>query len=307
MRCFLYVFVSVFLVSGCTHSDDNQDYVNIEPGYLSYDLHYNEVSMKASHNSYQRDERLIDQIVWNDEVYYNNGCRSIELDISQSCCNNDWSVGHKYEYDIHYRQLSQFLSELSVWSRNNPGHDVITVFLDLKHVENGFPEALDLYIRDHLDIGLGSEVFTPGELMGVESSLRIGALANGWPTLGELKGKFIICLTGDKNAKSFYARTSPSVRLCFADMDADPGSVPDSEYHVFFNFHLYTDEMKKWKPVLRECAFDNAAVVRAYVLNNGKLWYNALVSGCNILATDKVSHYEWARVGDYPFVKLKPL
>jgi hypothetical protein len=50
--------------------------------YLS--LRYNDVSMKGAHNSYQRDETLIEQIKWNASNPADTGCRAVELDISQS-------------------------------------------------------------------------------------------------------------------------------------------------------------------------------------------------------------------------------
>src|SRR5215471_3022247 len=97
--------------------------------YLS--LRYNDVSMKGAHNSYQRDETLIEQIKWNASNPAEAGCRAVELDISQSDNGLEWSVGHDSSYHTDYRQLSQFLAELRAWGVNTPGHDPITVHLDL--------------------------------------------------------------------------------------------------------------------------------------------------------------------------------
>ncbi|MCC8555638.1 hypothetical protein, partial [Xanthomonas hortorum] len=140
-------------------------------------LRYNDVSMKASHNSYQRDETLREQITWNPKNHYDCGCGGLELDIAQSDDGLDWSVGHKGSYDKHYRQLSGFLSDLAVWSKENDGHDVITLHLDLKHTATkDFPDQLDAYLQDRLPL-----IYTPGELMGSQETLALGAERNGWP------------------------------------------------------------------------------------------------------------------------------
>ncbi len=67
---------------------------------MAYDqLRYSEVSMKGAHNSYQRDETIIEQLHWNPAKPYQAGCRALELDIAQSSTGNQWSVGHKSSYD----------------------------------------------------------------------------------------------------------------------------------------------------------------------------------------------------------------
>jgi hypothetical protein len=271
-------------------------------------LHYNEVSFKASHNSYQRDETLVQQIEFHPSDPSDAGCRALELDISQSNDGLKWSVGHKSSYDAKYRQLSQLLDELRVYGEQNPDHDPITLYLDLKHVASAaFPAQLDQYIRDALIRGAGTQVYSPAALMRDAPNLPEGARKYGWPTVGELRGQFIVCLTGKKDDKAFYARTDPRVRLCFADQDEDEGSDPSSDDRVFFNYHLYSSGYSKWCAVFREAAPRRDAIIRGYVLNGDDLWNNALACGCHALATDKIKGHSWAKVGDAPFVKLKPL
>lgn len=268
-----------------------------------YSLPYSNVSMKAAHNSYQRDETLIEQITWHPTKPSDAGCRCIELDVSQSKTGNQWSVGHLGGYKSNDRQLSQFLAELRAWDRANLGHDVITLYLDLKSVQSAFPDQLDQYIRQYLD----SPMYSPGELMRDAPTLSAGALKYGWPTLSALRGRFIVVLTGDKDAKEKYSDTDPHRRLCFADKDRKADEAPDSQTRVFFNYHLYSSDKDKWSKVFRASAGKPNAVIRGYVLNGDDLWNNALKAGCHILATDKVSGHSWAKVGELPFTELKPL
>jgi Phosphoinositide phospholipase C, Ca2+-dependent len=270
-------------------------------------LPYCDVSFKCAHNSYQRDETIIEQIQWDPARPWEAGCRGVELDISQSSAGNDWSVGHKKSYDRNYRQLSQFLNELRVWSEKTPGHDVITLHLDLKHVTPGFPPRLDEYVADYLGVGKMTALYTPGELMGTSPTLSAGAQANGWPTLGALRGKFLVCVTGDRTAKATYAAMEPKARLCFADKDCGQDEEPRADDRVFFNYHLFSAKWKTWAPIFREAAGKPNVVIRGWELNGETLWNRALDAGCHLLATNKVKRHTWAKVGDAPFVKLKPL
>lgn len=269
-----------------------------------YGLRYNEVSFKASHNSYDRDETLVEQLSWSVEEPWNGGCRGLELDINQSDDGNYWSVGHVGGYDDKERQLSQFLSELKVWAEADPEHDVVTLYLDLKEVEDGFEDDIDQYINQYL----ARPIYRPADLMREASSVPQGALDYGWPTLNELRGKFIIVLSGDSDAKTKYADDDPRVRLCFADKDRDQDEEPESNTRVFFNYDVSERDDDEWGPVFEGQATNPASVCRGYVINEEDFWDDVLGAGCNILATDRVRDNDWAKVSSIaPFVQLKPL
>lgn len=273
----------------------------MDPVYL---LPYNQVSFKASHNSYDRNESLVQQLQWNPSQPWQCGCRGLELDISQSSSGNQWSVSHNPGYSSRDPQLSEYLQQLQEWARSDQYHDVVTLYLDLKEVQPGFADGLDQYVSQYL----ASPVYRPADLMGSQPTVPDGARANGWPTLSALGGKFIIVLSGLADAKASYAKDNPSQRLCFADKSCGPSEVPQSSDRVFFNYHLYTADTSKWSAVFRGQASNPASICRGWVLNGGDLWNSALSAGCNILATDKVSNYQWAMVNPAaPFVQLKPL
>jgi hypothetical protein len=241
---------------------------------------------------------------WSKEEPWQGGCRGLELDINQSEEGNHWSVGHVGGYSSSERQLSQFLSELRVWAEENPEHDVVTLYLDLKEVHDGFEDDLDEYVSQHLD----RPVYRPADLMGSQASVPDGARVHGWPTLGELRGKFILVLSGDNDAKTAYADDDPRVRLCFADKDRDQDQAPESNTRVFFNYHLYERDDEDWTPIFEAEATNPASICRGYVVNEGDFWEDVLDAGCNILSTDWVEDKDWAKVSDdVPFLQLKPL
>jgi len=267
---------------------------------VTNEMYYDKISMKGSHNSYDRKENLTAQITWNDKIPYDCGCGAVELDISQSSDGKSWSVGHMPGYRKDFRQLEGFLGDLEFWSGNNPGHDVITLHLDLKlTATTNFPDQLDQYIQESFT---NVKVYTPGMLMGNASTLSQGALENGWPTLDSMNEQFIICLTGDPSDKEKYATTNPKDRLCFADKDTDPDEMPNDEHRVFFNFHIYHSERENWMKTFKACADKSNVITRAYTANSEDNWNDCLGSHCNIIATDKISNYEWAKVGNSRFL-----
>ena len=269
-----------------------------------YSLPYNEVSFKASHNSYDRDEPLVQQLQWNPGQPWQCGCRGLELDISQSSSGNQWSVSHSAGYSSSDPQLSWYLQQLRDWAAADTSHDVVTLYLDLKAVQPNFADGLDQYVSQYL----ASPVYRPADLMGSQASVPDGARVNGWPTLAALAGKFILVLSGLADAKAAYAADDPRARLCFADKSCGASEVPQSDTRVFFNYHLYTIDTSRWSAVFRGQASNPASICRGWVLNGESLWNNALNAGCNVLATDKVSNHPWAMVNPAaPFVMLKPL
>lgn len=273
------------------------------------DSAYNQLAFKASHNSYQRDENIHEQLQWNAAQPYDGGCRGLEIDITR---HSDKSGGTSLRFfRVTHTQggtgdsLADYLGYLLSWHLADPGHDPVFVDLDIKSElgdEKTFPGEIDAYLGEWFSTSL---LYTPGDLLG-KSDLELVAYVqkNGWPSLSDLAGKFIFCLSGYEKWKSYYADDSPKSRLCFADFDVDEtasSSPVSSGNRAVANLDLSTKNYKKWKdlvPKLRKQAF----LVRGYVLNSSELWGDAQGAGVNVLSTDKVKNNDWAKVGDEPFV-----
>lgn len=268
---------------------------------------YDEVMFKASHNSYERDEKPIsEQLSWSARNPWQAGCRGLELDLHESPFLWLWSVHHSGSYTGRTdMQLGEYLHHLRRWSMLHTGHDVVTVTLDLKSSTRDarqFPRYLDLLVDECLGRDL---LFTPAGLQGDAASLVDGA-RSGWPTLGQLRGRFVLCLSGDERTKRAYARSGTD-RRCFADMDVregDPRPDPTDGDRVFFNVDVTADW--DWTGLLRELSGRPGFVCRAYVVNDASLWARVQSTGANIVTTDKVRNHHWAAVGDTPFVRRSP-
>jgi hypothetical protein len=213
----------------------------------------------------------------------------------------DWESRAAAQFNRHLRDLAE-------WSRANGDHDVITVTVNLKNSQlsdTQFPSQFDSYVASEID---RAKLFTPGDLLGGSSDLVSAVRDHGWPTLRELRGKFIFCLTGSQHARtSRYTSASQVDRLCFCDLNINDAvnkrlTIPRHRNRVFYNFYPlpYTYE---WKSVIRAIPERELFVIRAYEVNDDGRWKKAIEAGINILATDQVFETTWARVGSAPIVR----
>ncbi|MDY7100910.1 MAG: Ca2+-dependent phosphoinositide-specific phospholipase C [Actinomycetota bacterium] len=272
------------------------------------DLRYDEAIRKVSHNSYARDERpLTEQLAWDRHEPHDGGCRGLELDLCESPNLPMWAIDHDGWRPDADHQLAAYLRHLRRWSELEAGHHVVTVTLDLKPpVRNParFATYLDATLAEHLG---ADRLYTPAELRGGATSLVAGATATGWPTLGELRGRFVLCLSGDEDAKRAYLDAEGD-RLCFADQRVRRSHHRPSTTggdRVFFNVNA-TESWAWDRRVARWFAPQPGFVTRAYVVNSPDLWDRAIAAGVNLIATDKVRNHRWATVGPLPFAGPPP-
>jgi len=266
------------------------------------DLAYSRAAFKASHNSYHKAEPLTTQIAWNPTDPSNGGCRGLELDIHRNRELNEWSVSHTGGYDAEpAKQLGHYLRLLREWAEVSPDHDPITVHLDIKNagkVTSG-ADALDKYIDSHL----GSDrLFIPRALLGSSSDLVTQASA-GWPTIRQLRGRFLFCLSGNEGWKRRYSQMQLGSRLCFSDLILDADSPPpraNSGSRVFLNLGDFPP--LTLKTALRWISERPGFVSRVYNINSAGAWRRVQGQGANIIATDQVRGGGWATVGATPFV-----
>ncbi len=96
-------------------------------------LKYNEVTFKASHNSYDRDETTHEQLDFHHEDPSRCGCRGLEFDIWRHSDEKEkfFTVSHT-QILTEGPPLAWYLGLLLSWHLNNPGHDVILITLDIK-------------------------------------------------------------------------------------------------------------------------------------------------------------------------------
>ncbi|GAB4525498.1 MAG: hypothetical protein Tsb0020_43500 [Haliangiales bacterium] len=272
------------------------------------DTRYDEVRQKSVHNSFQRKEALIDQMVY-------HRLRSIELDIhvgksGWSRVPGDWYVYHTDIFDAATtcHRLSDCLDELRAFHLMNPAHEVITVWLDLKDgwQSGNDPDQLDNRISAHLD---PAWLMTPAELLDrCPGASDLQAAVTGgcsWPTLDSLRGRFLIALTGgDVSSPStklsqYLDAGGADQRLGFVAPDLVQTSDIDRDDDVVF-FNLKRDD------VALAAEVQGRYVSRVWGVNDAGAWGEAEAYGAHHIATDKVNIHRdtWARTHNshgYPF------
>lgn len=253
-------------------------------------LRYNQVRQKSVHNSFQRSEGVYDQL-----FYWR--VRSLEADIhtghpfDTDMRPDDWFVYH-FTFDPYssVHKLSQFLQMCAGFHRAVPDHEVVTLFLDIK---DGFPRTIDAArsrrrFDERLEAQLGDALFRPADLQARDpaaGSLTDVVQGAGWPTLAELRGKFIVVLTGSELQLGNYIGVGESAvdRAAFvsgnAKKKADIGADRDV---VIYN-------MSKDHVALAQDVAKRGYVSRAYYIDDAELWAEAEAAGCNHIATDMVN------------------
>lgn len=257
------------------------------------------VAFKASHNSYDIfNVTLAQQITWRRAAASEGGCRGIELDIAQSPDTThswQWSINHTDQYDPDpAKQLSTWLADVVKWSQKLGGkHGPMLIHLDLKSAHGNdadFPAQIDAYLTRAL---AGTSFYRADGLLDGKPSLLEGARANGWPTLGQLTGKIIICLTGTITARTdAYIASLITTRsgICFCDREitdelsaGTPIAAADFPNRLILNFDTRTAVCALPDPAqIGEC---EQLLLRAYALPIVG-WQDALNAGANILAVD---------------------
>lgn len=257
---------------------------------------YQNLVFKTSHNSYDRDESIQDQLDFNATQTYQCGCRGIELDIwrhsSDKMNKGYFTVNHLTNGG---ENLSEYLDDLSDWHGDNPNHDVVWVTLDIKSSDgdkNKFPDEIDSYLTNYFGRSL---IKTPKDLFpALTDSNKLSdvlAAQGGWPVLSSLKNHFIFCLSGNEDWKKVYYHNN-STRICFADCsDIDKLTEPNSR--IVYNVESGSGNQSDFNTLMNK-----KMMIRVYDVNSESDWNKAIGMGANLLATDKVSDNSWAAVSD---------
>jgi hypothetical protein len=135
-----------------------------------------------------------------------------------------FKVMHMQGYDNYSTclTLEACFSVLADWSRQNPGHALITVTLNLKD-DQPFPGTspavpFDNRLLDEMDRLIAAlfereTVFTPDDLRGAAPSLKLAVRQNRWPTRSETRGQFMFVIDEETpSAMLRYREGHPSLR-----------------------------------------------------------------------------------------------
>jgi len=108
------------------------------------------------------------------------------------------------------------LKQIRTWSKAHPKHAPIFLLIEDKQgnlgplpghtpAEPWTAETWDSLDREILSVFPRKEIITPDDVRGKHATLEESVLANGWPTLGESRGKVLFLLYIRKSAPAYLA------------------------------------------------------------------------------------------------------
>lgn len=262
-------------------------------------LRYDEVRQKSAHNSFQRDEAIIDMI----SVHR---VRSLEFDIHvgkslEDEVAGDWFVYHTdvIDDDTQCRLLSQCLKIVDAAAVAIPEHEVVTLWVDLKDGFGGGHQPADLDAR--LISAFAERLFTPAELLsGCPGATSVqGAVTEcGWPELAGLRGRVLVVLTGGA-ALADYVGDDAGMRAAFVAPALAADEFAGHPEAAFIN-------LAAGDVAVATAVREAGLVSRVWVLDDVDAWNGAVAAGVHHLATNQVNAWQdpWsttAGAGGWPF------
>ncbi|WDF58228.1 Ca2+-dependent phosphoinositide-specific phospholipase C [Flavobacterium sp. KACC 22758] len=265
---------------------------------------YNQIQIKASHNSYVDVlPALPTQLLFDPNDPAKDGCLGLELDIWRhsskyvpysSIQEGYFTVSHSNGRQI---KLKYFLDILKTWHEANKLHYPVFVTIDIKSKFGGyarFHEEIDTYLQQYFG---DDKIFMPNAMMpDRKAGLYDNARVYGWHKIGDMLGKFIFCLSGNKGWKKRYSNTDILDRRCFSDIDIDDEK--DINNIVVYN-------MSKSKGLKYSYSGPSTRITRVYDVDKEKDWNDILRFNHSVIATNKVNDTKWAKVNNTSPINVK--
>lgn len=169
------------------------------PTILQDSLRLDQVSLRGTHNSYHVLPPTLAHPTHNYtqpplyEQLNDFGVRQFELDVHLNYAINHLEVYHILGIDATTRcsALATCLDEMRRWSEQHPQHAPIVLWIEVKDSTGGRKfksvDLVDTVLRDRL----GDRLMTPAQVRGDYATLNDAVRSRGWPTLGEMRGKFV--------------------------------------------------------------------------------------------------------------------
>lgn len=152
-------------------------------------------------------------------------------------------VMHVQDVDYHTTclTLKACLGQVESWSDDNPTHAPIAIMLELKDdlvpADGPFvvPEPFDTpAAMDSLDAEIRSvmdpeDLITPDDVRGTRATLDEAVTTDGWPTLGESRGKVLFLMDNEGAKRDAYLTGTPTLQGRPMFTNANPGD-PDAGF-----------------------------------------------------------------------------
>ena len=182
---------------------------------LDDELRLNHLQSKGTHNSYhvQPTELVLDEWRYThkplDEQLDTQGVRHFELDLHRDDPGGPLITRHLATLDplSNCPLLSDCFDRIARWSAAHPLHHPIIVIMELRiELVPGTVESLFSEMDLEAKRAFGDTLFTPDMLRGGAATIREVVLREGWPTLGQVRGKVIVALNEGGDFRRLYTK-----------------------------------------------------------------------------------------------------
>lgn len=318
-RCSLLPFVLV-LVPACEMPPESRICTNA----LDDLLRLEDLQAKGSHNSYHIEPASpVD-----DSHRYTHATLATQLE--------EQGV-RQFELDLHYRSGEGFevfhlpyvdeettcrrfvdcMAEIRAWSDENNCHMPLLIWLEPKDEADDLDRTLEP-ISEHyedleseiLSVWPSDRILWPDELRRSHDTLPEAIAAEGWPTLGELRGRVIFAMLDSGEHREAYTSDAPNLagRLLFVDSDD-----PSDSYAAVFKINNAQNDAEEVRGLL-EAGFvitSNVDGADRSDDENRDRSSASLEAGSNYLSTDypapATGRRYWFRIPDGSPARCNPL
>jgi len=308
------VFILLVTILPCACSSEQK------PVYPYDDLlRLNHIQTKGTHNSYHiaQPDGGIPKYDYThvplDEQLTRQGVRQFELDVYYYP-SGEFVVYHNEGDDLSTcALLTDCLQTVKDWSDAHPDHHALCMHIEIKEDKAGVdPEVLNQALDDKiLSVWPRERIVTPDDVQKGYPTMRDALNTQGWPTLGETRGKILFVLLDLAEWRDSYTRglTSTEGRVLFAE------SLGDLDIAAFARL----DAPIEMEGPLREAVGQKSLIVRTRADEAGNQARDtdytrlekALEAGAQLISTDfpaKVDEYEyWVEIPDGTPSRCNPL
>lgn len=214
------------LVVACADPGPDYDYPRDDQ------LHVNHLQGQGTHNSYHMEPPNNEVDEWrythaplDDQL--RRGVRQFELDINVNVQDDRFEVYHfiRADEETTCRLFTDCLRDLETWSNANRGHHPLVIMLEIK--DNYDPAYADhffeLFEAELESVWPRDRLIYPDLIQGSYDTLAEAVATEGWPSLGEVRGRALFfLLAGDQHTAHYTAgNTSLAGRLAFINSSVD--------------------------------------------------------------------------------------
>lgn len=214
--------------SGDTGEDSDAQSADSGPhkcGRLDDSLRLHQIQMKATHNSYHIANSLVPALDYAhsplDVQLESEGVRSFELDIHPP----DNPPGPLQVYHLpavdqtsNCGNFQECLTVLRSWSDAHPCHHPLVVLIEPKdqlidtgvvHEKLPLDDYWDQFDQEIQSVWPRARMLTPDDVRGTHAGLREAVTTDGWPTLGQGRGKLVVIIMDENGHGAWYRKGHP--------------------------------------------------------------------------------------------------